>query len=123
MPELAKIENSHLVEQLFLEICDADTRALLNLADVGLWPCGCPAKPTLTIKCKSREVAEAIGVRQTYIKAKLQQVAGCRVTMAVHYTIPEGLVYFDTEGEVAPARWYLCNRKDIGKDRVIPLPG
>ncbi|HEY9847350.1 MAG TPA: hypothetical protein V6D03_14290 [Candidatus Caenarcaniphilales bacterium] len=121
--EAKAIEESQLVERLLLEMCDPDTRALLHLADVGLWPCGCPAKPTLTVKCKSREVAEAIGIRQAAIKAKLKQIAGCQVAMAVHYTIPEGLVYFDTEGEVTPARWYLCNRKEIGKNKLIPLPG
>jgi len=31
--------------------------------------------------------------------------------MSVHYKIPEGLVFFDTEGEVTPAKWYLSNRK------------
>jgi len=117
------IAEPQLVEKFLLEICDPDTRALLNLTDINLWPCGCPAKPTLTITCRSREIAEAIGTRHAYIKSKLKQIAGCKVAMAIHYSIPEGQVYFDTEGEVAPARWYLCNRKDIGKNRMIPLPG
>lgn len=120
--EAKVIPDSQLVERLLLEICDVDTRALLGLTDMSLYPCGRLAKATLTVTCKSREVAAAIGERHAYIKAKLQQIAGCYVAMAVHYKIPEGLVYFDTEGEVAPARWYLCNRRDIGRDRVIPLP-
>lgn len=121
--ESNRIADSQLVEKLLMGICDLDTRALLGLADISLYPCGRPARPTLTVTCKSREIAEAIGLRHAYIKTKLQQVAGCNVAMAVHYKIPEGLVYFDTEGEVAPAKWYLCNRRDIGKDRMIPLPG
>lgn len=121
--ESNKIEDSQLVERLLLEICDFDTRALLSLTDITLYPCGRPARPTLTVTCKSREVAEAIGLRHAYIKTKLRQVAGCNVAMAVHYKIPEGLVYFDTEEEVAPARWYLCNRKEIGRNKAIPLPG
>ncbi len=121
-PESNVIAQPQLVERFLLEICDFDTRALLNLADISLYPCGCPPKPTLTITCRSREIAAAIGTRHAYIKSKLKQVAGCKVAMAIHYTIPEGQVYFDTEGEVAPARWYLCNRRDIGKNRMIPLP-
>lgn len=112
-----------LAERLFLEICDYDTKALLHLSDISLYPCGRSGVPTLTAMCKSREVAEAIGERRTYIKTKLKQVAGCDMSMAVYYHIPEGQVYFDTEGKVAPARWYLYNRREIGKDRIIPLPG
>lgn len=128
MVELQKTKSnlqkeSQLIERLLLEICDPDTRALLHLADISIWPCGCPAKPTLTVTCKSREVAEAIGVRHEYLKRKLKQIAECQVALAIHYNIPEGMVFFDTEGEVAPAKWYLCNRRDIGKNKLIPLPG
>jgi len=38
--------------------------------------------------------------------------------MSVHYKIPEGLVFFDTEGEVTPAKWYLSNRKECGQMKV-----
>jgi phage regulator Rha-like protein len=117
------LKESQLIERLLLEICDPDTRALLHLADISIWPCGCPPKPTLTVTCKSREVAEAIGIRQKYIKRKLKQIAEYPVALAIHYNIPEGMVFFDTEGEVAPAKWYLCNRRDIGKNKLIPLPG
>lgn len=115
-------QGSQQVEKLLLEACDFETRALLRLAELGFWPCGCPSEPTLSVTCKSREVAEAIGLRQTYIKAILRRITGCEAVMAVHYKIPEGLVYFDTEGEVTPATWYLCNRKEFGKVK-IPLPG
>ncbi len=116
------IEESQQVEKLLLEACDSDTSALLRLADINILACGRPSQPTLTVSCKSREVTEAIGLRQAYIKTILKQITGCFVVMAVHYKIPEGIVYFDTEGEVTPAKWYLCNRKDCGKMK-IPLPG
>jgi hypothetical protein len=117
------IRDSEQLENLLLEACDPETRALLRLAvDVNMWPCGHPAKPTLTVHCKSREVTEAIGMRQGYIKSLLKQIIGCPASMAVYYNISEGSVYFDTEGEVAPAKWYLCNRKDCGHMK-IPLPG
>ena len=129
MEEVYKLEESTLIkesqqlERLLLEACDSETRALLHLAaDINIWPCGCPSKPTLMIVCKSREITEAIGMKQALLKSVLKQLMGCKVVMAVYYHIPEGLVYFDTEGEVAPARWYLCNRKDCGKMK-IPLPG
>lgn len=120
--EAAVIKDSQQIEMLLLEACDSETRALLRLADISIWPCGCPARPTITITCKSREITEAIGLRQATIKLYLKRIIGCSVCMAVHYVIPEGLVYFDTEGEVAPAKWYLYNRKDCGHLK-IPLPG
>lgn len=116
------IKESQQLEKLLLEACDPDTRALLRLADISIWPCGCPSKPTLAVVCKSREVTEAIGMRQAYIKTMLKRLTGCRVVMSLYYNITEGHVYFDTEGEVTPARWYLCNRKEFGKSK-IPLPG
>lgn len=127
MAELYKVEEPKLteksrqIEKLLLEVCDADTRAVLRLADLNIMPCGRPSEPTLTAACKSREVAEAIGVKQVYIKQILKQLTGCEVVLAVHYKIPDGLVYYDTEGEVAPAKWYLYNRKEFGKEK-IPLP-
>ena len=117
------IAQSHQLEKLLLEACDSDTRTFLRLAEINIWPCGTPSKPTLMIACKSREVTEAIGVRQAYIKSVLKRLMGCNVVITLYYHIPEGLVYFDTEGEVAPARWYLCNRKECGKKAKIPLPG
>ena len=129
MNEVYKLEDSRVTEEsqqlsnLLFEECDRETRALLHLADdISISACGSPAKPTLMIVCKSREVTEAIGIRQASLKTILKQIMGCKVVMVVYYHIPEGLVYFDTEGEVAPARWYLCNRKDCGKMK-IPLPG
>lgn len=114
------IRESHELEKLLLEACDSHTRDLLRLAEINIWPCGNPSKPTLMVVCKSREVTEAIGLRQAYIKSILKPLIGCNVVMAVYYHIPEGLVYFDTEGEFTPARWYLCNRKECGKHK-IPL--
>lgn len=116
------IEEAQRIQALLLERCDFETRVLLNLADIAIAPCGCPAKATLTVVCRSREIAEAIGIRHAAIKAVLKQVAGCDVAMTVHYNIPEGAVFFDTAGDVAPARWYLCNRREMGR-RSIPLPG
>jgi hypothetical protein len=111
------------VENLFLEACDIETRALLRLAiDINIWSCQHSDKPKLTVHCHSREVTEAIGIRQAYIKSILKQIIGCPVSMSLYYNISEGQVHFDTEGEVAPARWYLCNRKDCGQMK-IPLPG
>lgn len=127
MAELYKVEpsktlgKSEQVYQLLLESCDPNTRSLLRLTDVNIMPCGCPSEPTMTVACHSREIAEAIGLKHAYIKIILQQITGCEVVMAVHYKIPEGVVYFDTEGYVAPAKWYICNRKEFGRDRV-PLP-
>ena len=114
------IQESQQLEKLLLEACDSDTRALLRLTDLSIWPCGRSSQPTLTIACKSREVTEAIGSRQASIKTILQRISGCTMAMAVHYKIPEGLVYFDTEGEFTTARWYLCNRKECGQIK-IPL--
>lgn len=128
MTEVYKVEESKVIEEsqqlemLLLEACDYDTRALLHLADISIWSCGCPSQPTLTVVCKSREITEAIGRRQAFIKSILKQIIGCKVAIALYYTIPEGRVYFDTEGEVTPAKWYLCNRKECGKMK-IPLPG
>jgi len=34
--------------------------------------------------------------------------------MSVHYKIPRRS-FFDTEGEVTPAKWYLSNRKECGQ--------
>ena len=127
MAELHKVEEAKLtdksqrLEQLLLEACDADTRAVLRLADLNIMPCGRPSEPTLTAACKSREVAEAIGVKHAYVKQILKQITGCEVVLAVHYNIPDGVVYYDTEGDVAPAKWYLCNRKEFGRGKV-PLP-
>lgn len=117
------IADSQQIENLLLASCDLETRALLRLSiDIVIWTCQHSNKPKLTVHCHSKEVTEAIGIRQDYIKRVLQEILGCPVTMAVYYTIHEGLVYFDTEGAVAPARWYLCNRKDCGQIK-IPLPG
>lgn len=116
------IEESQRVEKLLLEACDPDTRTLLRFADISIWSCGFSPQPTLTVTCKSREITEAIGSRQDYIKMVLKRITGCTMAMSLHYKIPEGLVFFDTEGEVTPARWYLCNRKECGKMK-IPLPG
>ena len=123
MTEISQVEaskESQYLDRLLLETCDSDTRSLLRLTEISFLPCGSPSKPTLTISCKSREVAEAIGLRQASIKSILKRLAGCKVVMALYYTIPEGLVYFDTESEVAPAQWYLCNRREFGKSK-IPL--
>lgn len=128
MNEVYRVEESKVMkesqqlEKLLLEACDFDTRALLRSADISIWPCGCPSQPTLTVVCKSREVTEAIGMRQASIKTILKRLIGCKVVMSLYYAIPEGLVHFDTEGEVTPAKWYLCNRKEFGKNK-IPLPG
>lgn len=122
MTEIYQVEASKesQLDRLLLEICDSDTRSLLRLTEVSFLPCGSPSKPTLTVACQSREVTEAIGLRQASIKTILKRLAGCKVVMALYYKIPEGLVYFDTEGEVAPAQWYLCNRREFGKSK-IPL--
>jgi hypothetical protein len=128
MNEVYKVQQSQWIEELqqrqnvLLEACDLETSSLLRLADISISSCGRPSQPTLTVTCKSREITEAIGLRQAYIKTILKQITGCQVVMALYYKIPEGLVYFDTEGEVTPARWYLCNRKDCGHMK-IPLPG
>ena len=122
LKESRVIEESQRVEKLLLEACDPDTRTLLRLTDISIWSCGFSSEPTLTVSCKSREITEAIGIRQDYIKTLLERIAGCTMKMSLHYKIPEGLVYFDTEGEFTPARWYLCNRKECGKLK-IPLPG
>lgn len=114
------IEESQRVEKLLLEACDFDTRTLLRLSDLSIYPCGYSAKPILTVSCKSREITEALGIRQAYIKSILRQITGCQMGMSVYYKIPEGLVFFDTEGEVTPAKWYLSNRKDCGQ-RKVPL--
>jgi hypothetical protein len=123
MANLYKVQESQQLEKLLLEACDYDTRDLLRLsADMIIWPCASSSKPTLTVVCKSREITEAIGLRQAYIKTILKRLTGCAVVMSVYYQIPEGQVHFDTEGEVTPAKWYLCNRKECGKSK-IPLPG
>lgn len=114
--EKAEIENT------LIEMCDPQTRALLRLSvDFNVWSCEQSNRPKLMVHCKSREVTAAIGSRQELLKALLQRILGCEVVMEVYYNIPEGLVYFDTEGAVAPAKWYLCNRKDCGSMK-IPLP-
>lgn len=116
------VAEAQQLANLLLQMCDPETRALLRLAvDINVWSCKFSNKPKLTVHCKSREVTEAIGTRQAYIKTLLRQILSCPVTMSVYYNIPEGQVYFDTEGEVAPARWYLCNRKECGQMK-IPLP-
>ena len=122
LKESRVVEESQRVEKLLLAACDSHTRSLLNLSDISIWSCGFSPVPTLSVTCKSREITEAIGIRQEYIKSLLERITGCTMKMSLHYKIPEGLVYFDTEGEFAPARWYLCNRKDCGKMK-IPLPG
>lgn len=114
------IQEAQRVEKLLLEACDPDTRTLLRLSDINIWPCGVTSQPILNITCKSREVTEAIGLRQGYIKSILKQITNCQMAMAVHYKIPEGSVYYDTEGKVTPAKWYLCNRKECGQMK-IPL--
>lgn len=114
------IKESEQLDKLLLQVCDSEIRTLLRLADVSLLSCGSPAKPTLTVACKSREIAEAIGTREAAIKTILKRLVGCKVAMNVYYKIPEGLVHFDTEGDVAPAKWYLCNRKELGRAK-IPL--
>lgn len=114
------IKQADQLDKLLLEGCDSDIKALLRLTEVSLLSCGSPAKPTLTIACKSREVAEAIGLRQASLRAILKRMLGCKVVIDLYYHIPEGLVHFDIEGEVAPARWYLCNRRELGKVK-IPL--
>ena len=114
------IKESEQLEKLLLEGCDSDIRALLRLTEISLLSCGCPAKPTLTVSCKSREVTEAIGLRQASLKALLKRMVGCQVAIDLYYKIPEGLVHFDTESEGTPARWYLCNRREFGKGK-IPL--
>lgn len=116
--EARVIEEAQRVEKLLLEACDSDTRTLLRLADISIWPCGYTHQPQLIVDCKSREIAEAIGVRHAYIKSVLKRITDCHISMAVHYKISEGLVYFDTEGKYTPARWYLCNRKEFGKTQV-----
>ena len=73
------IEESQQVEKLLLAACDSDTSALLRLADISILACGRPSQPTLTVSCKSREVTEAIGLRQAYIKTILKQITGCFV--------------------------------------------
>ena len=128
MAEVYRVQESQVMpesqqlEKLLLEACDSDTRTLLRLADISIMPCGCPSQPTLTVTCKSREITEAIGMRHGYIKTILKRIIGCKVAMSVQYKIPDGLVFFDTEGEVTPARWYLCNRKECGKMKIT-LPG
>lgn len=120
--EAAIIPESQQLENLLLEVCDPETRALLRLAiDINVWCCEHSERPKLTIHCHSREIAAAIGIRQAEIKTILKQMIGCSVTIALYYTISEGLVYYDTESIVAPAKWYLCNRKDCGHMK-IPLP-
>lgn len=118
--ELRVIEESQRVEKLLLEACDSDTSTLLRLSEISIYPCGYSSKPILTVSCKSREVTEAIGLKQAYIKSTLKQLTGCQMGMSVHYKIPEGTVFFDTEGEVTPAKWYLCNRRECGNMK-IPL--
>jgi len=63
--ELRVIEESQRVEKLLLEACDSDTRTLLRLSDISIYPCGYSAKPILTVTCKSREITEAIGMKPT----------------------------------------------------------
>ena len=118
--EARVIQEAQRVEKLLLEACDSDTRTFLRLSDLSIYPCGYSAKPILTITCKSREIAEAIGIRQAYIKSTLKQITGCQMGMSVHYKIADGLVFFDTEGEVTPAKWYLYNRRECGTVK-IPL--
>lgn len=121
MTETSKvIKESEQLEKLLLEGCDSEIRALLRLAEISLLSCGCPARPTLTVACKSREVTEAIGLRQASLKALLKRMVGCQVAIDLYYKIPEGLVHFDTENEFAPAKWYLCNRREFGRGK-IPL--
>lgn len=114
------IKQSEQLEKLLLESCDSEIRALLRLTEISLLSCGSPAKPTLTIACKSREVTEAIGLRQASLRAILKRLISCKVVIDLYYKIPEGLVHYDTEGDIAPAKWYLCNRREFGKAK-IPL--
>jgi len=57
-------------------------------------------------------------MKQAYIKSTLKQLTGCEMGMSVHYKIPEGLVFFDTEAKLHLQKWYLSNRKECGQMKV-----